>query len=171
MREETMSVRLAEFIRTVEARIPGILVEVRPHSSEDDPEITNFVFLLHVPVDRLRAVEDEVLDLAAAAFPDGPIPFLLSAVSPENSRRYFPEAAVGEAAWLLASCSPTSVRPRGESASSILLGEFVSGGRNFPINMDCASKYRGPRPEVRRADTVNARPASDSTVVKLPAAA
>ena len=76
------------FVRKLEA-VLGLRAQVQPWSCPDDPTIRAFVWLLDVPAGRLTAVEDAAWHLAGEAF-HGPVPFLLSAVSPGNTARYFP---------------------------------------------------------------------------------
>jgi len=75
--------RLDQFVRIVHTQFPAYRVKVQDWST-DDPGIRHFVHVTGVPRDRLAAVEDRCWDIATEVYGTEPIPFLLTAVSPET---------------------------------------------------------------------------------------
>ncbi len=74
---------LDQFIHIVRAQFPAYRVKVQDWST-DDHGIRHFVHVTRVPRDRLAAVEDRCWDIAMEIYGAEPIPFLLTAVSPET---------------------------------------------------------------------------------------
>ncbi len=86
--------RTESVIAAISARYPDTRIEVRPNPDPDTASMPDFIVVLDVPPSRIREVEDFGLDVAFAAYGDEPLPFLLGAVDPERSARYFPARAV-----------------------------------------------------------------------------
>jgi hypothetical protein len=85
--------RTALLAREIESRWPGTRVEMRPCSDEEDPAIRAFLWILDVPVERLCEVEDFAIGRAFELYGDEPLPFHVSAASPETTAKHFPAPA------------------------------------------------------------------------------
>jgi hypothetical protein len=81
--------RIDQVICAIEARYPGTIVVTRPCPDPDVRDIECMVDVLNAPKDPPNAVEFFALERADRVFGDDPIPFLVGAYSPEDSRRYF----------------------------------------------------------------------------------
>lgn len=85
--------RITLLVGEIESRYPGTRVELRPTSDEEDPAIRAFLWILEVPVERLCEVEDLAIDRALDLYGDDPLPFHVTAASPETTAKYFPAPA------------------------------------------------------------------------------
>jgi len=81
--------RIAVLAREIESAYPGTRVWVEPHSNEEDPAIRAFLWILDSPGGKLCAVEDFAIDRALEIYAGAPLPFHVSAVSPETTARCF----------------------------------------------------------------------------------
>ena len=81
--------RLRSLTREVESRFAGSRLEARACEDEEDPSIRWFLWILDVPEERLREVEDFAIGRALDLYGDGPLPFYVSAASPATTAKYF----------------------------------------------------------------------------------
>lgn len=80
--------RINTVVAAVEKRFPGARVQV---ALDPDPLVVRipiFTILLDADRERLREVEQFALDLTFRTFPGEPVPYLVSAVTPETEARY-----------------------------------------------------------------------------------
>ena len=87
--------RLDQFLARLRAEYPKYTPLVRPYR-RDDPDIEHFIDLLDVPVDQLTTVAFRALDLAHEVFGEGPLPFHLAPLDPEQSAKHLPPALEDE---------------------------------------------------------------------------
>ncbi len=120
--------RIALLAREIESRYRGTRIELRPTSDEEDPAIRAFLWILDVPGEKLCEVEDFAIDRALDLYGDDPLPFHVTAASPETSAKYVP-----------APTGPERSQPRRRSARASCLVPWAPRARS-----------RGPTPRRRR---------------------
>jgi hypothetical protein len=82
-------------LAAIAARYPWTRIEIRPNSDPGTAEdMPDHIYILDVPADRGYEIGGFALDVAFAVFADGPLPFLIGTVDPEQSARHFPRAPV-----------------------------------------------------------------------------
>jgi hypothetical protein len=86
--------RTASVIAAITARYPGTTIEIRPNLAPELPTIPDHLFVLDVPVSQLHEVSSFALNVAFAVFGDEQPPFLVGAIDPEQSAKYFKRGAL-----------------------------------------------------------------------------
>lgn len=82
-------IRLARLLKVLQSETPEYPVIIRPYTRIDDPGIGHFVHILGVPANKLTSVADRAWDLVFEAYDDAPVPFHLTALTPETSATFF----------------------------------------------------------------------------------
>jgi len=83
--------RLEGYLRRIRREFPDYIVAARPYQSPDDETIAHFLHLLDVPEDDLGPATRRALEIAFDAYGEDPLPFHLTTVDPETSRKFFPK--------------------------------------------------------------------------------
>jgi len=77
--------KLPEVLNALQQELQPYKLTVCPYSIPDDPAVTHFIYILHVPVELLHETSMRAWELALDVLGDASATFLMSAIDPEYS--------------------------------------------------------------------------------------
>ena len=83
--------RLSSFLARLRGEFPDFVVIALPFQCPDDDTIERFLHILDVPEEQLMSVTWRAIDIALEMYGDGPLPFALTTLDPETSKKHFAE--------------------------------------------------------------------------------
>lgn len=81
--------KLSTLIREIKNKYPSLSIQTSPYHYNEDLHIQYFLWILNVPNELLCKVENYTIERALELYGDEPLPFCVSAVSPEKTSEYF----------------------------------------------------------------------------------
>ncbi len=117
-------VRFRELISRLTAAYPEVRHALRPYGHEDLPGVEGFLYVLNVPDERLAEVEDFAIGTAMDLWGEEVVPFLVSAVGPENTRLCFPVTET-ESVTIIQVGTETATRPEVAESGSTIFGRWA----------------------------------------------